>query len=407
MAERQGPLAGVRVLDLTRVLAGPFCTQMLGDLGADVIKVERPGAGDDTRKFGPPFLKGPDGKDTRESAYFMGANRNKRSVALDIAAPEGQAVVRRLLEKCDVLVENFKTGNLARYGLGYEDLKKDRPDLVYCSITGFGQTGPYAERPGYDFLIQAMGGLMSITGEPEGEPQKVGTPISDIMAGMYATVAILAAVRHRDRTGQGQYIDVGMLDTTVSILANTAMNFLYAGELGRLGNAHPNIVPYQVFPTADDFIVVAIGNDTQFKRFCELAGTQALAADPQYATNDARVRNRGDLVPILREVFRRRPAKEWLAALEGAGIGCGPINNLAQVFDDPHVNARGMVVEMPHPAAGGAPSKLVASPLRLSETPVAYRRSPPMVGQHTGEVLRDVLGMSEAEVEKLKAAKVI
>ncbi|MBM3485766.1 MAG: CoA transferase [Alphaproteobacteria bacterium] len=407
MAETGGALAGIRVVDLTRVLAGPYCTQLLGDLGADVIKIERPGAGDDTRRFGPPFLKGTDGKETRESAYFMSANRNKRSLALDITHPEGQAIVRRLIAKADVVVENFKTGNLAKYGLGYDDLRKEHPGLVYCSITGFGQTGPYAERPGYDFLIQAMGGIMSLTGEPDGDPQKVGVPIADLMAGMFATVSVIAAIRHRDRTGEGQYIDIGMLDTQVAWLANAAMNYLYSGDLGRLGNAHPNIVPYQVFPTADGFIVVAVGNDSQFARFCEVAAVADLAAAPRFATNDARVRNRAELVPKLRAVFATRTSADWLAALEAEGIGCGPINTLAQVFADPHVIDRGMVVEVPHPAIGGAPARIIGSPLRLSATPVAYRRHPPRVGEHTLAVLGEELGLGKDEIARLKEAKVI
>jgi crotonobetainyl-CoA:carnitine CoA-transferase CaiB-like acyl-CoA transferase len=407
MTESKGALAGVRVVDLTRVLAGPYCTQMLGDLGAEVIKIERPGAGDDTRRFAPPFLKDEDGNDTAESAYFMSANRNKRSVAIDLTRPEGQDVVRRLALGADVLVENFKTGNLARYNLGYDDLKADNPKLVYCSITGFGQTGPYAERPGYDFLIQGMGGIMSITGEVDGEPQKVGVPIADLMAGMYAAVAVNAALRHAALTGEGQYIDIGMLDTQVAWLANAGMNYLYAGELGRLGNAHPNIVPYQVFETSDGHIVLAIGNDAQFRRFCEFAGCDELADDARFATNDARVRNREDAVGALRPILAALPKAHWLEGLRQRGIGCGPINDLAQVFDDPHVRARGMVTEMPHPAIGGAPARLIASPLRLSATPVTYRHAPPVLGEHTEQVLGEVLGMDAGEIEALRAAKAI
>ncbi|NQU70802.1 MAG: CoA transferase [Rhodospirillales bacterium] len=402
MTESKGALSGIRVVDLTRVLAGPYCTQMLGDLGADVIKIERPGAGDDTRKFAPPFLQDADGNDTRESAYFMSANRNKRSLALDINKPEGQEIVRRLIKDADVVVENFKTGNLARYGLGYDDVKVDNPKLVYCSITGFGQTGPYAERPGYDFLIQAMGGIMSLTGEPDGEPQKVGVPIADIMSGMFAGVAVCAALRHAEVTGQGQYIDIGMLDTQVAWLANAGMNYLYAGELGRLGNAHPNIVPYQVFKTGDGFIVVAIGNDTQFRRFCEFADCVALADDERFATNDGRVRNREQAVAALNPIFAAKPSAYWLQGLEERKIGCGPINNLEQVFDDPHVKAREMVKEIPHPAIDGGLAKIIGSPFRLSETPVTYRNPPPMLGQHTEEVLRDVLGLDDAALAKLR-----
>ena len=407
MSETTGALAGVTIIDLTRVLAGPYCTQMLGDLGADVIKIERPGSGDDTRKFAPPFLKDGDGNDTAESAYFMSANRNKRSVAIDLTRPEGQDIVRRLIRGADAVVENFKTGNLARYGLGYDDLKADNPRLVYCSITGFGQTGPYAQRPGYDFLIQGMGGIMSITGEPDGEPQKVGVPIADIMSGMFAAVAVTAALRHAALTGHGQYIDIGMLDTQVAWLANAGMNYLYSGDLGRLGNAHPNIVPYQVFTTADGHIVVAIGNDSQFVRFCDFAGCPGLADDVRFATNDARVRNRDEAIAHLKPVFAAQPSKYWLDGLEGMGIGCGPINDLSQVFEDPHVRARGMVVEMDHPAAGGVPAQLIASPLRLSETPVEYRRPPPLLGEHTEDVLRELLGADEAEIAALRANKAI
>ncbi len=407
MSRNGGPLAGVRVVDLTRVLAGPYCTQILGDLGADVIKIERPGSGDDTRKFAPPFLKDADGHDTAESAYFMSANRNKRSLALDVSKPEGQAILRRLAAGADALVENFKTGNLARYGLGYEDLRDANPRLVYCSITGFGQTGPYAERPGYDFLVQAMGGIMSITGEPDGEPQKVGVPIADIMSGMFAAVAVNAALRHAALTGEGQYIDIGMLDTQVAWLVNAGMNYLYSGDLGRLGNAHPNIVPYQVFATADGYIVVAIGNDGQFRRFCGMVDREDLAGDARFATNDARVRNREACIAELRPVFAARASADWLAALEEAGIGCGPINRLDQVFDDPHVQARGMVAEVEHKASGGAPARLIASPLRLSATPAGIRLPPPLLGEHSEEVLSELLGCDDAEIAELRAAGVV
>ena len=407
MNESDGALAGVRVVDLTRVLAGPYCTQLLGDLGADVIKIERPGAGDDTRKFAPPFLRDAEGRETGESAYFNAANRNKRSVAVDLAKPEGQAVVRRLILGADVVVENFKTGDLARYGLGYDDLKGDNPRLVYCSVTGFGQTGPYAGRPGYDFLIQGMGGVMSITGEPDGEPQKVGVPISDLMAGMFAAVAVCAALRHAALTGEGQYIDIGMLDTTVAWLANVGMNYLHAGDLGRLGNAHPNIVPYQVFPTADGHIIVAIGNDAQFRRFCDFAGRSELADDERFAANDARVRNRDRLAPLLRAVFEVKPSAYWLEGLERRKIGCGPINDLAQVFADPQLAARGMVAEIAHSALDGAPVKLIASPLRLSKTPVRYRRHPPLLGEQTESVLRELLGLDDGELASLRDAGAI
>lgn len=402
MTGSSGPLSGLTVVDLTRVLAGPYCTQMLGDLGADIIKIERPGAGDDTRRFAPPFLKDQDGNDTGESAYFLGANRNKRSVSLDLTKPEGQDIVRRLVANADVLVENFKTGDLKRYGLGYDDLKAANPKLVYCSVTGFGQTGPYAERPGYDFLIQGMGGIMSLTGEPDGEPQKVGVPIADLMAGMFAGVSVCAALRHAEATGEGQYIDIGMLDTQVAWLSIAAMNYLHGDQLGRLGNAHPNIVPYQPFKTADNFIIVAIGNDSQFGRFCDFAECADLAKDERFSTNAARVQNREELLPLLGPVFESRPAAEWLEGLEKMKIGCGPINDLAQVFADPHVMARGMVHEMTHSAADGAPAKLVASPFRLSNTPVTYRHAPPLLGEHTEEVLAEKLGLDEAELAALR-----
>ena len=402
-----GPLHGLRIFDLTRILAGPTCTQILGDLGADVIKVEQPGKGDDTRRFAPPYLRDGTGKETRESAYFASSNRNKRSIALDLANPEGQDLARRLIAESDVLAENFKTGGMKKFGLGYEQLKDEFPGLVYCSITGFGQTGPYASRPGYDVLIQAMGGIMSTTGEPDGDPQKTAVPIADIMAGMYAAVSINAALRHREVTGQGQYIDIGMLDTQVAWLANAGMNYLYAGELGRLGNAHPNIVPYQVFSTSDGFIVLAIGNDTQFRQFCEFAGCDELVDDERFATNDARVRNRVEVIAALRPILAAHSSVHWFNGLQQRGIGCGPINNLAQVFDDPHVQARGMVTEMPHPAIGGGAATMISSPLRLSETPVTYRYAPPLLGEHTEQVLAEVLGLDRDEIEALRVAKAI
>ncbi len=388
--ERTGPLKGLRVLDLTRVLAGPTCTQMLGDLGAEVIKIERPGAGDDTRGFAPPSMPG-----TQESAYFVGVNRNKRSVTLDIASPDGQAIVRQLLAECDILVENFKVGALAKYGLGYEQLHADFPGLIYCSITGFGQTGPYAPRPGYDSLIQAMGGVMSLTGEPEGLPQKVGIPVADLFAGLYGCIGILAALRHRERTGQGQQIDIGMLDTHVAWLANQGMNYLATGENPpRLGNQHPNIVPYQVVPTADGHMVLSIGNDPTFRRFCENFDLAHLLDDPRFATNAARVQNRQLVTDTLTPVMQSHPTGWWVERLEGLKIGCGPINRLSEVFADPHVQARGVVVEMPHAALpDGETVKVIANPVRLSETPVDYRLPPPVLGQHTEEVLSGLLGI--------------
>jgi crotonobetainyl-CoA:carnitine CoA-transferase CaiB-like acyl-CoA transferase len=396
-----GPLSGIRVLDLTRVLAGPTCTQMLGDLGAEVIKVERPGAGDDTRGFAPPFWP-----ETQESAYFLGVNRNKRSVTLDIARPEGQAIVHRLLARCDILVENFKVGALAKYGLGWEQLKAEHPRLIYCSITGFGQTGPYAPRPGYDALVQAMGGVMSLTGEPDGPPQKVGVPVADLFAGLYGCIGILAALNHRNATGEGQQIDIGMLDTHVAWLANQGMNYLATGEdPPRLGNQHPNIAPYQEFPTGDGYIILAVGNDPTFERFCKAFGQEHLLADPRFATNADRVRNRAATTEALTPVMRSKTTAEWIEALEALKIGCGPINTLRQVFADPHVVARDMVVEMAH--ASGAAVRVIANPVKLSATPPSYRTAPPALGEHTEAVLRETLGMGEAEIADLKAKGVV
>ena len=403
---RPGPLAGVRVLDLSRILAGPTCTQILGDLGADVLKIERPGEGDDTRKWGPPFVKDGDGADTTESAYYLCANRNKRSVAIDIAKPEGQALIRQLAAECDVLIENFKVGGLKRYGLAYDDLKAELPSLVYCSITGFGQDGPYAPRAGYDFMIQGMGGIMSITGEPDGEPMKVAVGIADVMTGMYACTAILAALRHRDATGQGQYIDLALLDCQVSWLINAGLYHLTAGEPPpRFGNAHPNIVPYQVVPASDGYFILAVGNDSQFRKFCELAGLIHLANDADYATNAARVANRDKLMPLIAMVTRTRTKADWLGGLEPLGVPCGPVNDLRQVFDDPQVAHRGMRISLPHAIAPSV--DLIGSPLKLSETPVAYRHAPPVLGEHTDAVLSEVLGLDAAALADLRARAVI
>jgi len=391
-----GPLTGLRVLDLTRVLAGPTCTQMLGDLGAEVIKIERPEAGDDTRGFAPPFVP-----NTKESAYFVGVNRNKKSVTLDIAKPEGQAIIHKLLEHCDILVENFKVGALAKYGLGYAQLAKTHPRLIYCSITGFGQTGPYAPRPGYDALIQAMGGVMSLTGDPNGSPQKVGVPVADLFAGLYGCIGILAAVNHRNNTGQGQQIDIGMLDTHVAWLANQGMNYLATGENPpRLGNQHPNIAPYQEFPTKDGYLILAVGNDPTFERFCKAFGQEALLADPRFATNPIRVQNRQLVTDTLTPVMKSKTTAEWIDALEALKIGCGPINTLEQVFADPHVQAREMVVEMAH--GSGETVQVIANPVKLSATPPSYRSAPPILGEHTNAVLTDVLKMSPAEIAALK-----
>lgn len=392
---------------MTRVLAGPSATQMLGDLGAEVVKLERPGQGDDTRRWGPPYLKDSAGQDTTESAYYLSANRNKRSLTLDFTKPEGQQIAHRLVANADVLVENYRPGTLDRYGLGFEQVKPANPGLVYCSITGFGLTGPYAERPGYDFLIQAMGGIMSVTGAPEGEPTKAGVAIADLMAGMYATVAILAALRHREATGDGQLIDMSLLDSQVAWLSNAGQYFLTSGErTPRLGNAHPMIVPYQAFAASDGHFILAVGNDGQFARFCDVAGRPELAIDERYATNPARVKNRSELVPILEQLIAGRPCADWLADLEAHGVPCGPINTIDQVFDDPQVRARDMKVAMDHPLAP-SPIDLIGSPFRLSETPVAYRHPPPTLGQHTDEVLREWLGLPDDEIAGLRAGGVI
>ncbi|HKM64677.1 MAG TPA: CaiB/BaiF CoA-transferase family protein [Acidisphaera sp.] len=401
MNESKGPLRGLTVFDLTRVLAGPTCVQMLADLGADVVKIEKSGSGDDTRGFAPPFMPG-----TQESAYFVGINRNKRSVTLDIAKPEGQQIARRLIEQSDILVENFKVGALAKYGLDYATLHARHPGLIYCSITGFGQTGPYAPRPGYDSLVQAMGGVMSVTGEPDGQPQKVGIPIADTFAGLYGCIGVLAALREKQLTGRGQQIDIGMLDTHVAWLANQAMNYLATGENPpRLGNQHPNIVPYQVFATSDGFVVLSIGNDPTFKRFCENFDLAHLPDDPRFATNAARVENRKLVTDTLTPVMAQHPTAWWIDRLEALKIGCGPINRLSEVFADPQVQAREVVREMAH--GSGATVKVIANPVRLSETPPEYRTPPPMLGEHTDEVLRGRLGMSEAELAALREKGVI
>ena len=401
MTDASGPLRGLRVLDLTRVLAGPTCTQMLGDLGAEVIKIEKPGSGDDTRGFAPPHWP-----NTTESAYFLGVNRNKRSVTLDIAAPEGQAIIHRLLDGCDILVENFKVGALAKYGLGYEQLKSQYPGLIYCSITGFGQTGPYAPRPGYDALIQGMGGVMSLTGEPDGMPQKVGVPVADLFAGLYGCIGILAALRHRERTGQGQQVDIGMLDTSVAWLANQGMNYLATGENPpRLGNQHPNIAPYQVFPTKDGHIVLAIGNDPTFERFCQSFGCAHLLEDERFKTNANRVANRQALTEALTPVMQSRTTAGWVEALEARKIGCGAINRLSDVFADPHVVARGCVVELEH--GSGARVKVIANPVRLSATPADYRVPPPRLGEHSEEVLSGLLGLSAEEIAALRTKGIV
>ncbi|WP_349358161.1 CaiB/BaiF CoA-transferase family protein [Stappia sp.] len=404
-----GPLSHLRVLDLSRVLAGPWATQTLADMGAEVIKIERPGTGDDTRGWGPPYIEGPEG-DTRESAYFLSANRGKKSVAVDITTEEGRALLTRLAEKSDILVENYKVGGLTKYGLDYDSLSKINPGLIYCSITGFGQTGPYAKRAGYDFMIQGMAGLMSVTGEadgrPGGGPQKVGVALADILTGLNATVAILGALSHRERTGEGQHIDLALFDVQVASLANQALNYLASGTPPtRLGNAHPNIVPYQAFETADGHLILAVGNDGQFARFCELAGRPELSADPAFATNSARVANRETLAPQVAEILKTRTTREWIAALEPAAVPCGPINTIDQVFEEPQAKARGLATRMTH--AGGMEVPGVASPLRFSRTPVDDTVAPPALGQHTRSVLAEVLGLSDETIAAHEKAGVV
>jgi formyl-CoA transferase len=404
------PLSHLAVLDLSRVLAGPWCTQLLADLGATVIKVERPGGGDDTRAWGPPFLKDRGGSDTHEAAYYLACNRGKRSVAIDFTTPDGQALVRDLARGADVLVENFKVGGLAKVGLDYERLSADNRRLVYCSITGFGQRGPYAERAGYDFIIQGMSGFMSVTGERDdvagGGPQKAGIAITDLMTGMYAAVAIQAALAHRDRTGEGQWIDCCLMDSAVAMMAVMDMNYLVGGRVpGRIGNAHPNIVPYQTFACADGHLIVAVGNDGQFAKFCEVAKRREWAADARFARNADRVRHRATLVPMIADVVRTRTQRDWLAALEAVGVPCGPINTIDQVFADPHVVDHAMRVDLPHPLAGTVPQ--VRVPFAMSATPPGAPDAPPLLGQHTREVLRDRLGLGAEAIERLLAAGVI
>jgi crotonobetainyl-CoA:carnitine CoA-transferase CaiB-like acyl-CoA transferase len=401
-----GPLVGFRVLDLSRILAGPWASQMLADLGAEVIKIERPLGGDDTRSWGPPYMPDAEGKATAEAAYFHAANRGKYSVCIDISSLQGQELIRNLVAKCDVLMENFKVGGLKKYGLDYASLKCTNPKLVYCSITGFGQTGPFAERAGYDFMIQAMGGLMSVTGESEGQPMKVGVALADVMTGLYAANAIQAALIHQLRNGQGQYIDLALLDVQVATLANQAMNYLASGNNPqRMGNAHPNIVPYQAFQTRDGYLILAVGNDAQFKRFCDLAGRSDLASDERYTKNSDRVKNREKLIPQLIDIMHSKRSEEWLDQLNAQGIPCGPINNIDQVFANPQVQYRGMQFELQHPAAGSVAS--VANPIRFSETPVTYDKAPPMLGQHTEAVLSELLELDSIQIEQLRAESII
>jgi crotonobetainyl-CoA:carnitine CoA-transferase CaiB-like acyl-CoA transferase len=397
-----GPLANIRVLDLSRVLAGPWAGQNLADLGAEVIKIERPQAGDDSRAFGPPWVKDRAGRDTSDSAYFTAANRGKKSVTVNIAHPAGQAIVRELARISDVLIENYKFGDLARYGLSYEQLKALNPRLIYCSITGFGQTGPSRAQPGYDFMIQGMGGMMSVTGEPDGEPQRAGVPVADIITGMYASVAICAAIVHRAQSGLGQHLDLALLDSQIALLAYQNTNYFATGTPpGRIGNLHPNIVPYQPFHTADGEVIIACGNDNLYRKMCEAAGCVELAEDARFATNGKRVENRVELTRLLKEIFARRSTREWLQVLEAAGVPNGPINDVAQVFEEPQVRARGVRVELDHPVAGKLPT--VASPMRFSATQLEYCAPPPLLGEHTDEVLRTVLGKGAPEIARLRA----
>jgi crotonobetainyl-CoA:carnitine CoA-transferase CaiB-like acyl-CoA transferase len=398
-------LSNLRVLDLSRVLAGPWASQILADMGADVIKIERPGQGDDTRAWGPPFARDEKGHDTSESAYFLSANRGKKSVTVDIAKPAGQAIVRRLAEQSDILIENYKVGGLKRYGLDYASLARLNPRLIYCSITGFGQTGPYKDRAGYDFMIQGIGGLMSITGErddlPGGGPQKVGVAVADLATGLYSTIAILGALNYRTETGQGQHIDMALLDCQVAMLANMNLNYLVSGQTPlRHGNAHQNIVPYQVFKCRDGFLILAVGNDEQFARFCAETGNPGLAKDARFASNQARVRNRETLVGVLEAIFVTRDRDDWLKAFEHLGVPAGPINDLGQVFDDPQVKARGLKLNLPHPLAGTVPG--VANPIRFLGSPIQTQTAPPTLGQHTEVVLKDLVGLSDAELDRLR-----
>jgi len=385
------PLSGIRILDLSRILAGPTCTQLLGDYGADVIKIEKPGTGDDTRTWGPPFLKDDEGNISRESAYYLCANRNKRSLAVDITSDEGASLIHRLVKHCDVVIENFKVGGLAKYGLDYEGLRMTNPDIIYCSISGFGQTGPNAHKPGYDLLAQAYGGIMSITGDPDGEPMKVGLGIADVMCGMYATTAILAALRHRDRTGEGQHIDLALVDSQVAWLINAGTNYLVSGlDQSRMGNQHPNIVPYQVFSTTDGHVVIAVGNDAQYERFCTILQREDLASDPLYATNEMRLKNRQELIPILAAEIAKWKRDELVAALDEAGVPGGAINTIQDVFETDQVTARDMKIIMAHPDAGSVGVSLIGNPVKFSKSKISYRLPPPRCGEHTKEILTEL-----------------
>ena len=408
MATNPGPLKGLRILDMSRILAGPTCTQMFGDLGADIIKIERPGVGDDTRKWGPPYVKDSDGNDTSESAYYLCANRNKRSLTVDITKAEGQELIWKLVGKCDVLIENYKVGGLKKYGLDYAAIKAEFTDLVYCSISGFGQSGPKSHRAAYDFMIQAMGGIMSVTGEADGSPMKVGVGIADVMCGMYAAVSILAAIRHRDQGGHGQYIDLALFDSQAAWLINSGSNYLTSREdQHRLGNAHPNLVPYQVLQTSDSFFVLAVGNDAQFCKFCEFAEVPELTDDSRFKTNTDRVQNRNILVALITDLTQQHTTQYWLDGLEKSHVPCGPVNTIKDVFDDPQIQHREMEISMPHPLSGKGDVSLIGSPIKMSATPVSYRHAPPTLGQHTNEILAEMLGMDEEEYKELAQKGVV
>ena len=405
-----GPLSHIRVLDLSRVLAGPWAGQNLADMGAEVIKVERPGKGDDSRAFGPPWLKDAEGKPTSEAAYYLAANRGKKSITANLSHPDAQAMLRELATSCDVVIENYKVGDLARYGLGYDDIKAVNPKIIYCSVTGFGQTGPWAERPGYDFMAQGLSGLMSVTGEPDGAPgagpMRVGIPIIDILTGMYASVAVCAALAHRAHTGLGQHLDLALLDTSMAFLSIQGMTYLTTGVApGRIGNTHPSIVPYQVFPTKDGSVILACGNDNLFSKFCEAAGCKHLVSDERFARNAGRVQNRGVLVPLLNELFAQKTTKQWVAILEQAGVPNGPINSIAEAFEEEQVKARGMKFDLPHPTGGSVP--MISSPMKFSGTPLELITPPPMLGQHTDAVLGQILGRDADAIKRLREAGAI
>ncbi len=407
---KDSALSGLRVLDMTRILAGPWCGQMLADLGAEVIKIEKPGEGDDTRSWGPPFLKAADGGDTVEAAYYLAANRGKKSVTVDLTTPQGQQIIKDLAARSDVLLENYKVGQLAKYGLDYASLASLNPGLIYCSITGFGQTGPYAHRAGYDFITQGLSGFMSITGEaddqPGGGPQKAGVAISDLFTGLHASIGVLAALEQRHRTGQGQHIDLALLDVIVSSMANMNTNYLASGQAPRRwGNAHPNIVPYQTFAVADGHIILAVGNDSQFRKFCAVASCEHLASDPKFATNPARVAHRAELVPLLESVMLWQSKQYWISTLEAAGVPCGPIDSIAEALQNPQVLARGMRLDLPHPSAGTV--KLVANPIHMSASPTTHSLPPPLLSEHTDEVLREVLGLGPEQIESLRTRRII